>query len=47
MYKICLTGFGITQSATTLSVDEDSTNTYTIVLDSQPILDVIVSMLSE
>ena len=41
------TGFGITQSATTLSVDEDSTNTYTIVLDSQPILDVIVSMLSD
>jgi hypothetical protein len=38
------TGFGITQSATTLSVDEDSTNTYTIVLDSQPIRDVIVSI---
>ena len=41
------TGFGITQSATTLSVDEDSTNTYTIVLDKQPIGDVTVSMLSD
>ena len=41
------TDFGITQSATTLSVDEDSTNTYTIVLDSQPIRNVTVSMLSD
>ena len=41
------TGFGITQSATTLSVDEDSTNTYTIVLDKQPIGDATVSMLSD
>ena len=30
-----------------LSLDEDSTNTYTIVLDKQPIGDVTVSMLSD
>ena len=41
------TSYSNTQSATTLSVDEDSTNTYTIVLDSQPIGDVTVSMLSD
>ena len=37
------TSYSITQSATTLSVDEDSTNTYTIVLNYQPIGDVTVS----
>ena len=41
------TSYSITQSATTLSVDEDSTNTYTIVLDYQPIGVVTVSMLSD